>query len=421
MKSKLRIVWTSCLVLAVLIIGLGGGIALDRAVLIAYAQPKTAQVNGPDFQLLNEAWSIINRVYVDRSAVQSQTMTYGAISGMVDSLGDTGHSTFLSPQMVKEENNFTQGTFEGIGAEVQEKDNQIVIVAPIDNSPAQKAGLRPNDVILKVNGEDISGLPLDQAIQKILGPAGTKVTLTIFTPSTGETRDVSLTRARITVNNVTWAKIPGTTLADVRIVGFSQGVSSDLQKALAQIKQQGLTGVVLDLRNNPGGLLSESVDTTSQFISSGNVLLEKDAQGKTTPVPVNGSETATDLPMVVLINGGTASAAEIVSGALQDAHRAQLVGETTFGTGTVLNQFPLSDGSALLLATQEWLTPNGRVIWHHGITPDVPVTLTTGTIPVLPEAESGMTQDQLKSSGDAQLLKAIDLLSPHATYQRRME
>jgi carboxyl-terminal processing protease len=422
MKSRLRPLLMAFLVIAILILGMVGGVALDREVLIAYAQPQTATgSNSLNLQLINEAWSLINRVYVDRSAVQSQTQTYGAISGMVDSLGDTGHSTFLSPQMVKEENNFTAGQFEGIGAEVEEKNNQVVIVAPIDNSPAQRAGLQPGDVIEKVNGSDVSGLPLDQVVAKILGPAGTQVTLAIVTPSTGQTREVTITRARITVNNVSWSQIPGTTLADVRIVGFSQGVSDDLQKALADIKQQGMTGIVLDLRNNPGGLLSEAVGTTSQFITSGNVLLEKDAQGKTTPVQVETSRPTTDLPVVVLINGGTASASEIVSGALQDAHRAQLVGETTFGTGTVLNQFSLSDGSALLLATQEWLTPSGRVIWHHGITPDVTVTLTPGTIPVLPETMRGMTSDQLKSSGDAQLLKAIDLLSPHSSGLHHVE
>ncbi len=412
MNSRLRVLWTLFLILSVLVIGLGAGVALDRTVLTAYAQPRSAQdTSGPNFQLMNEAWNLINRVYVDRSAVQSQALTYGAISGMVDSLGDTGHSTFLSPQMVKEENNFTQGQFEGIGAEVEEKNNAVTIVAPIDNSPAQRAGLKAGDVIMKVNGTDVTGLPLDQVISKILGPAGTQVTITILTPSTGVQRDVTITRARITVNNVTWAVVPGTKIADIRIVGFSQGVSSDLQRVLGEVKQQGMTGIILDLRNNPGGLLSESVSTTSEFISSGNVLLEKDAQGKTTPIPVESGKQATNLPTVVLINGGTASAAEIVSGALQDGKRAQLVGETTFGTGTVLNQFTLSDGSALLLATEEWLTPNGRVIWHHGITPDVNVTMSPGTIPVLPESEKSMTPQQLNSSGDTQLLKAVDLLS----------
>ncbi|MGE5138056.1 MAG: S41 family peptidase, partial [Rudaea sp.] len=363
----------------------------------------------------DEAWSTIQRYYVDRSAINQKNLTYGAISGMVDALGDTGHTSFLSPQMVKQENNFTQGSFEGIGAEVDKQGDHIVIVAPIDNSPAQAAGLKPGDIIMKVNGEDVTGQSLDTVITKIIGPAGTKVTLTIMTPSTGKTRDLTITRARIQVRNVTWAPIPGTTLADVRIAGFSSGITDDLKKALAEIKQQRYTGIVLDLRNNPGGLLSESVGVTSQFVSSGNVLLEKDAQGKVTPVPVERGAAVTDLPMVVLINNGTASASEIVSGALQDANRAKLIGETTFGTGTVLNQFSLSDGSALLLATQEWLTPNGRVIWHKGITPDITVPLPQGVTPVLPDSLKGMSQDQLSSSGDEQLLRAISEIDPAFT------
>jgi carboxyl-terminal processing protease len=214
---------------------------------------------------------------------------------------------------------------------------------------------------------------------------------------------------------VTWQQLPGTTIAHLRITAFSQGISQELQKALADIRKQGMTAVVLDLRNDPGGLLDEAVNTASQFLSSGNVLEEKNAQGHITPVPVKPQGMATDLPMVVLINGGTASAAEITAGALQDAHRATLVGETTFGTGTVLNEFHLSDGSALLLATEEWLTPAGRVIWHKGIAPDATVSLPTNVAPLIPEAERGMTTDQLHASGDEQLLRAIDVLSPPAS------
>jgi carboxyl-terminal processing protease len=248
-------------------------------------------------------------------------------------------------------------------------------------------------------------------IGRILGPAGTQVTLTVLTPDTGLTRDVTLTRAHITLHNVVWQRLPGTNVAHLRIVAFSKGVTDDLKQALTEIQQQGLTGIVLDLRNDPGGLLDEAVGVASQFLGSGNVLLEKDAQGKVTEVPVQKGGLALDTPLIVLVNEGTASAAEIVSGALQDAGRATLVGETTFGTGTVLNQFGLSDGSALLLATEEWLTPNGRLIWHQGIAPDEAVALPTGTAPVLPEAEAGMTPEQLQASGDAQLLRALELLA----------
>jgi carboxyl-terminal processing protease len=248
----------------------------------------------------------------------------------------------------------------------------------------------------------------------ILGPAGTQVTLTLRDPKTQQTRDVTITRGHINLPSVEWGYVPGTKIAHVKLSAFSEHAVSDLESALADAQKGGATGLVLDLRNNPGGLLDASVDVASQFLKSGSVLQEKDAQGKVTTREVNTKVPKIDLPMVVLINAGTASAAEIVSGALQDAGRAPLVGETTFGTGTVLNQFPLSGGSAVLLAVEEWLTPKGRTIWHQGIKPDYVVPLATGANPLLPEAEKGMTAEQLKSSNDAQLLKALDLLTATA-------
>jgi carboxyl-terminal processing protease len=262
-----------------------------------------------------------------------------------------------------------------------------------------------------VDGVDMTGMSLNDVVSKVLGPAGSQVTLTLQDPSTGATRDVTITRAKISVQNVTWVMLPGTTIADVRIAGFSQGVTRDLQAALQQIQAQGATSLILDLRNDPGGLLDEAVGVTSQFLGSGNVLLVKNAQGQEQSIPVQSGGLALNIPMVVLVNKGTASAAEIVAGALQDAHRATLVGETTFGTGTVLNSFPLSDGSEILLATEEWLTPAGRVIWYKGITPDVTVSLANTVTPFVPEAGKSMTAAQLQSSQDAQLLKAIDELS----------
>lgn len=412
MKRQLHRLGQLGLILLILALGVAAGIVLDRRILATDAVPANVSSNRAlNLQLVTEAWNTIQKSYVDRTAIQPEQLTYAAISGMVDALGDTGHSRFLTPDMLKAENNFTQGQFDGIGVEVQVKDNHLVVVAPIDGSPAQRAGLRPGDIILQVNGDDITSAPLEQAIQRILGPAGTQVTLTIVQSSDGHTRQVTLTRAKIILRNVTWQPLPGTTIAHVRIAAFSQGISQELQKALADIRKQGMTAVILDLRNNPGGLLDEAVSTGSQFLSSGNVLEEKNAQGQITPVAVKSKGVATDLPMVVLINAGTASAAEITAGALQDAHRATLVGETTFGTGTVLEQFHLSDGSALLLATQEWLTPNGRVIWHKGIAPDVSVSLPADAAPLFPEGEQAMTSDQLAANGDAQLLRAIDLLS----------
>src|SRR5581483_8874525 len=374
MKTRLRYLGILFLVLSIFTFGLAGGVLLDHYVTVANAAAPgaDAQLN---LDLLMQAWRLIDNHYVDRQAVESTRLTYGAISGMVDSLGDTGHLTFLTPEMLKQHENYTAGSFEGIGAQVEQRGDYVVIVAPMDDSPALKAGLKPGDAILKVNGEDMTGKSVQDVINKILGPAGTQVTLTILDASNGSQRDVTLTRAKIIVNNVSWAQVPGTTIAVVRIAGFSDNVSVGLKKALTEIQTQKLTGVVLDLRNNPGGLLSEAVTTASQFLSTGDVLLEKDAQGNVTHVAVESGGVATNIPLVVLINYGSASASEIVAGALQDAGRAKLVGETTFGTGTVLNTFSLSDGSAMLLATSEWLTPKGRVIWHQGIQPDEKVSL----------------------------------------------
>jgi carboxyl-terminal processing protease len=364
-----------------------------------------------DFALMAEAWNAIHENYVARASTKPVTLTYGAISGMVDALGDTGHSTFLSPEMIKEEEDFTAGKYEGIGAEVRMKEGHVVIVTPLDNSPAQKAGLQPGQIILAVNGRDIIGLNLFQVVKQIAGPAGTRVTLRILDPKTGLAREVSLVRAPIVTNNVSWRRLPAQEVAHLRIAGFSEDVNSDLKKALNAIRTQGLKGLILDLRNNPGGLLKEAVSTASQFISEGNVLLEKNAEGKITSLAVEKGGQALSIPMVVLVNNGTASAAEIVAGALQDHGRASLVGTTTFGTGTVLQQFPLSDGSALLLAVQEWLTPNGNEIWHKGITPNFVVSLPEGAAPLFPEEEQGMTLRQMKERRDTQLLKALEMVS----------
>lgn len=413
MQTHWRRLALAALITLALLTGFGAGMTLDRDAFIAHAQTTTT-TTGPDFNLITEAWNQIDRHYVDKSAEQTQPLTYGAISGMVNALGDTGHSTFLTPQMVKSERQFTSGQFEGIGAQVESKDGHVVIVAPFDNSPAQRAGLHAGHVILKVNGSDMTGQSVEQVVSQILGPAGTEVALTILDPKTGKTFDVTITRARIAVNAVTWQALPGTTIAHVRVTAFSQGVGQQLKTALTDLQNQGMTAVILDLRNNPGGLLSEAVSVTSQFLSQGNVLLEKDAQDQITKIAVRSGGVATTIPLVVLVNKGSASASEIVAGALQDANRATLVGETTFGTGTVLTQFALSDGSALMLAIQEWLTPNGRVIWHKGIVPDQTVSLAPDAIKLTPTSERDLTLEQLKASGDEQLLGALKLLTKSA-------
>lgn len=291
------------------------------------------------------------------------------------------------------------------------KDGHVTIVTPLDNSPAQRAGVQAGEVILAVDGTNVAGFNLLQVIKLISGPVGTNVKLLILDPQTRQTREVNLTRAEIKAQNVTWNRLPGTQIDHLRIAAFSEMVTKSLIKALKAIEHEKSQGIVLDLRNNPGGLLDNAVSTASQFLESGNVLLEKGAEGKIKNIPVKKDGVALHVPMVCLVNGGTASAAEIVAGALQDHDRAKLVGTKTFGTGTVLQDFPLSDGSALLLAVEEWLTPNGETIWHKGITPDRVVPMTDGGSPLTPLEERGMTAQQLRQSKDRQLLEAMDLLT----------
>jgi carboxyl-terminal processing protease len=364
-----------------------------------------------DFRLMSQAWRIIDRFYVDRSAVKSTLMTYGAINGMTEALGDTGHSVFLTPLQAKKAGSAVQGKLTGVGIEIQSRDRQTVVVAPIDGSPAQQAGVHPGDVITEVDGHSIVGMSYAQVQARIAGDAGKSVELTMLDPKSGKQREVKITRAAIKINNVSWQRLPGSGLAHLRIAMFSDGESDDLKKALLEIEKEGIRGVILDLRNNPGGALDEAVGTASQFLSSGNVLWEKDAKGAIIPMPVQPGGVATNIPLAVLINGGSASDSEIVAGALRDAHRATLIGETTFGTGTVLTQFQLYDGSALLLAVQEWLTPDKRSFWHKGIEPDVKVDLSAEVPPLRPNIERDMTAEQLNLSRDAQLLKAVEILS----------
>jgi carboxyl-terminal processing protease len=224
-------------------------------------------------------------------------------------------------------------------------------------------------------------------------------------------------RASIHLQQVTWEKLPGTSLVHLRLATFDAGVSKDLKKALADIMRDNVSGLVLDLRDNPGGLLEEAVTVASQFLESGNVLLGKDVKGETEPVPVQKGGMATHVPIVVLVNEGSASAAEIVAGALQDARRAQIVGETTFGTGTVLEEFKLPDGSALLLAVEEWLTPSGRSFWHKGISPDFTVRLPADINPMFPSGERDLDAAQLQASDDRQLLAAMKLVNRVADSQ----
>ena len=385
------------------------GMAVDLFLLAAPAAGGT-ETTGLDAALLDEARRVIQENFVDRDAATDEQLQTGALAGMVDILGDVGHSRFMTPVMVEEQANYIAGEFEGIGAYVEMRDGFVTIVSPIDNSPAQAAGILPGDIVTAVDGGDVAGMSLQAVVELILGPAGTPVTLTIFRPETSEELTFTLERARIELQNVTWTLLPGTTIAQIRIAGFSERVGDDLAAAITAATAEGATGLILDLRNNPGGLLSEAVNVAGRFLPDDTVVvLRQDADGEVREERTTIGDP-TGLPLVVLVNQGSASASEIVSGALQDHDRATLVGETTFGTGTVLNTFGLSDGSAILLATEQWLTPDGRVIWREGIVPDEVVELTGPVQLLVPETADDLSAEEVAASEDAQVLRAVELL-----------
>lgn len=366
---------------------------------------------GRTFEPFWEAWHLVERRFVDRSKVEPKRMTQGAIAGMLNALGDQGHTTYLTAEELQHLEQSLQGNLEGIGARLSMQGRQPTILHTMPHSPARAAGLRPGDVLLAVDDHDVAGQSLERVVQQVRGPAGTTVRLRVHRPEAAEPLEVTVERARVEIPDVSWQLLPGTPVAHVALHTFGERSAAQLRQALEEARGRGARGVLLDLRGNQGGLREQAVVISSEFLPEGRVVfLEQDASGERKEVPARAGGTALDVPLVALVDEGTASSAEILAGALQDHGRATLVGATTFGTGTVLEPFKLSDGSSVLLAVLEWLTPKGRQIWHKGITPDVPVVLPDKAAALLPEDEGRLTAEQLRRSEDKQLLQALEVL-----------
>lgn len=364
-----------------------------------------------EFEVFWQVWNLANDFFVDRDTLDNTRLTYGAINGLIQALGDEGHTRFLTPEEVERQRTEVSGKFYGIGAQVGVEDGFPVIIAPLDGSPADQAGVRAGDVIMEVDGEDVSSWSLDELIKIIRGEEGTEVVITFFRPDTRESLDIPIVRGEIRLDAATWTMIPGTDVALIRMTQFSANLNDEVVAAVAEARAAGATALVVDVRNNPGGLLQQAIDVTSQFLTDGNVLLQEDADGARVPYAVKPDGVVTDLPLVVLINRGSASSAEIFAGAIQDQDRGVVVGETTFGTGTVLRPFNLKDGSVILLGTSQWLTPDGRLIRKQGIEPDVVVEVAAGSDLLSPAELKEMTVVELLVSEDTQLLEALDILN----------
>lgn len=422
--SKIR---SFVLILALLMLAGGLGYRLgERNVSVNFVDQRpvinTAAPTGEnvDFNLFWDVWGKLTRYYIEPKSIDVQKLVYGAISGMVGAVGDP-YTSFFPPQENKQFKEDLGGAFEGIGAELGMKDGRVVIVSPLKGTPAEAAGVLPNDIILKVDNEETAGWTVEQAVNKIRGPKNTKVRLTLLSPVSAEgPRDVTIVRNTITVPSVTWwvknvrdiSEISQATeaaqlklrssndrIAYINLTRFGDNTNTDWSRAVDEIlaleKTGGkINGLVLDLRNNPGGYLDGAVYIASEFMKGGTVVSQVNSDGTRQDYPTDRKGKLMNMPVVVLVNKGSASAAEIVSGALRDSKRAKLVGETTFGKGTVQTPFDLSAGSSVHITTGKWLLPGGDSISEKGLTPDLTVSLGVG----------------YTATADAQLARGIEVL-----------
>jgi carboxyl-terminal processing protease len=358
--------------------------------------------------LYAEALDTVRNNYVDQKDIDSKKETYGAIEGMLETLGDDGHTRFLTPEERKQNDQSLSGTYVGIGVQLEEENGEVVVAAPIDGSPAEKAGISSDDVLLAVDGKSVRGDEVSEVVEKVKGPEGTNVELTVR--HDGERRTYDLQRAEIDSPVASWTLIPGTDVGLVLLSSFSDDSAQELQNAFEEAKAAGARRFILDLRNNPGGRLDQAVEMAGYFLEPESVVyVRKDASGEREEITVEGDPESTEAPLAVMVDGGSASSAEILAGALRDNDRAPVVGETTFGTGTVLSEFVLRDGSSILLGVAEWLTPNGDFIRNTGITPDVKVSLSEGTEPLTPDDARDLSRQDILEK-DAQLRTAYEKL-----------
>jgi len=366
------------------------------------AQTSAAQEGQFDFSVLNQIHDILTDDYVDPDRLDDETLYESAISGLLAPLSDSG--TFYVDPTTYQVSVGPGGTFEGIGATVSQQGSEIVIVAPISDTPAERAGLRSGDVILGVDGESTEGWSVDKAVLKIRGPRGTDVTLTIRHPD-GQVEDVTITRDEIRVESVSVVPPGGiledaegnpvTDIAYIRIREFTALTREQLQPLLEEIRRSGKRGLILDLRANPGGLLSTTVDVANMFLDSGIILFEVDKEGEELAFNARPGGEGVDIPLVVLVDRFSASGAEVLAAALKDNGRAALIGEKTFGKGTVNVSRNLDDGGALFVSIARWLTPERIQIDGVGIRPDI---------------EAVLSDEDIDLRRDSQLHRAVEHL-----------
>ncbi len=422
-----RRVWSACVVV---LLALNAALLFRESGLFA-ASPAEDNSGYPDAAVFSRALMLIRQDYVDDKKISYKDLTYAALRGMLSSLDP--HSQFMDPQDFKGMQDDTRSQFGGLGVEVSMRDGYLTIIAPMEDTPGFKAGLASGDEILKINGVSTEKLDLSDAIQKLRGEPGELVTLTVLRPSTKEIKDYPIERAIIKVDSVKESRLLESDASDgfkigyARITQFNEPTAQDLAKRLDELQAKGMQAFILDLRDNPGGLLNSAIDVCGQFLPPNQMVVYTDgrvaSQRRVYRTAENG-KTRPRFPMAILINGGSASGAEIVAGALKDLNRAILVGETTFGKGSVQSVVQLPDGSAVRLTTAKYYTPSRQVIHEKGVSPTIRAMVSAEQERQLLISRKGdmMTDADRKEVAnfhDIQLDRAVDALKGVMVYTQR--
>lgn len=362
-------------------------VGADKKIVVNASPPPNREV---DFALFWEVWSRLEQRYLDREKLDPEKMVYGAISGMVSSLGDP-YTVFLTPKDNASFKEDLSGAFEGIGAQLGARDDRIIVIAPLKDHPAEKAGVLAGDWIAKVNDEDTIGWSVPQAVAKIRGPKGSKVTLILVHEGQQNPIEVAVMRDKITIKSVEFEAKKRTDCTEncpevgyFKLARFGDQTNDEWNQAVAEFRARQnnsspLTGLILDMRNNPGGYFQSAIHIASEFVRSGVVVAQENSDGTKETYSVTRVGSLLDVPLVVLINKGSASASEIVAGALRDHKRATLIGEKTFGKGSIQSPEDLPDGSGIHITTARWVLPNGEWINGTGILPDIEIKNPEGT------------------------------------------
>ena len=422
------------LLYGVVVTALSVNLLIGARVYMNSAQAADKDSAYPSLELFSYALEKVRKDYVDGQDLTYHELVYAALKGMLNTLDP--HSEFMEPEKYKELQSDTQGAFGGLGIVISMKDNFITVVTPMEDTPGSRAGILSGDRIIKINSQSTEKMSLQDAVKILRGDPGTEVKISILRPSSNQVKDYKLTRAVINIDMVKDINgkkefpLGDNKIGYIRLVQFGEKTSADLETALTKLRDQGMQGLVLDLRWNPGGLLEQAVEVCQKFLPRGDLVVTTEGRNpsQNTVHRARGrGDELHNLPMVVLVNLGSASASEIVAGCLQDSKRAIILGEKTFGKGSVQSILPLSDGSALRLTTAKYYTPSHKVIHEHGITPDITVALTEeqerdvqlkhtpGGVQSLDEKD----RERVLNTRDPQLDRAMDLLKGITLFTQR--